>query len=887
MTNPSVLETTFFAALAKPTEAERCLYLDEACSGDPELRRQVEKMLAAHFEADEFLEQPAVTVEVITRNSPSITEVAGSTIGPFKLLQQIGEGGMGVVFMAEQLAPIRRFVALKIIKQGMDTRQVIARFEAERQALAMMDHPNVARVLDAGTTAGGRPYFVMELVKGVPITKYCDDRKLSLRARLDLFIPVCMAVQHAHQKGLIHRDIKPTNVLVAEYDNHAVPKVIDFGVAKATAQSMTERTLFTEYGQVVGTVEYMSPEQAKLNQLDIDTRSDIYSLGVLMYELLTGTTPFGQRRLKEAAFDEMLRIIREEEPQKPSTRLSTVDTLPSIAANRGMETLKLNREVRGELDWIAMKCLEKDRARRYDTANGLAADVMRYLTGEPVTAHPPSATYRISKFVRKHRLQVAALSAIGAALVLGLAGTAWQANRASHQRDIALAARDGESRQRQSAEAERDKAKAIAAFMSETLEGAGPSVARGRDITMLKEMMDSAASRIEKGELKGAPEAELRLRGTIGHTYRELALYADAARMLESAVALSRSVYPGDSVYTANALTRLGQLLQHLGELSRAEPVFREALEMDRRIYAGDDEDLAGSINDLAVLLQMRGDLAAAEPLYHEAVDMWKRLFKGDSQDVAGGLTNLAYLHQAQGDLAGAEAFTRQSLEMNQRLFPGEDPDVANGMNNLAYLLQAQGKLTEAEPLYRQSLDMIKRLYPGDHPLVAKGISNLAGLLLMRNDLDRAEPLYLEALAMYKRIYPGDHVEVARCLANVASFYQAREQYAPAETFASAGVAMCERVVGRDHALTGSIRLNLGKVLTHLDRFADAETQLLEAERVLSTAQGVRRGLHEDSVGTLAKLYESWDAAEAGKGFSAKAAKWKALLAPATQTTRP
>jgi tetratricopeptide (TPR) repeat protein len=358
---------------------------------------------------------------------PLLAEGPGTVIGPYKLLQQIGEGGMGVVFMAEQTRPVQRTVALKIIKPGMDTRQLIARFEAERQALALMDHPNIAKVLDAETTDTGRPYFVMELVKGVAITKYCDEKQLSLHERLDLFLPVCQAVQHAHQKGIIHRDIKPNNVLVAEYDNHAVPKVIDFGVAKATAQRLTERTMFTEFGQVLGTMEYMSPEQAKFNQLDIDTRSDIYSLGVLLYELLTGTTPFERKRLQEAAFDEMLRIIREEEPPKPSTKLSSSETLPSIAANRHTEPARLSKEVRGELDWIVMKALEKDRNRRYDNAGGLARDVERYLHDESVQACPPSAAYRFRKFARRNKAALAIAGLILFFLMLMGIGVGWVA----------------------------------------------------------------------------------------------------------------------------------------------------------------------------------------------------------------------------------------------------------------------------------------------------------------------------------------------------------------------------------------------------------------------------------------------------------------------------
>jgi serine/threonine protein kinase len=330
---------------------------------------------------------------------------------------------MGTVYMAEQTQPVKRLVALKLIKAGMDTRQVLARFGAERQALALMDHPNIARVLDAGATETGRPYFVMELVKGVPITRYCDDRRLTLRERLELFVPVCQAVQHAHQKGVIHRDLKPSNILVAQYDGRPVPKVIDFGVAKATGPRLTEQTLYTEFGSVVGTLEYMSPEQAELNQLDIDTRSDVYSLGAILYELLTGSTPLGPERLKAAAFVEMLRVIREEDSPRPSARLSTTEELPSIAACRQVEPRKLSALVRGELDWIVMKALEKDRNRRYDTANGLALDVQRYLADEPVSACPPSARYRFRKFARRHKAAVLSAGIVVLVLGLGIIGT--------------------------------------------------------------------------------------------------------------------------------------------------------------------------------------------------------------------------------------------------------------------------------------------------------------------------------------------------------------------------------------------------------------------------------------------------------------------------------
>jgi tetratricopeptide (TPR) repeat protein/serine/threonine protein kinase len=403
------LESLFVATLQKPP-ADRAAFLDQACADDPALRERVEALVRAEAAAGSFLESaapgPAVTVE-----EQAVGERPGTTIGPYKLIEQIGEGGMGTVWMAQQTEPVKRLVAIKLIKSGMDSRQVIARFEAERQALALMDHANIARVLDAGTTTTGRPFVVMDLVKGVPITRYCDEHHLTPRQRLELFIPVCQAVQHAHQKGIIHRDLKPSNVLVALYDGKPVPKVIDFGVAKAAGQQLTEKTLVTGFGAIVGTLEYMSPEQAEINQLDIDTRSDIYSLGVLLYELLTGTTPFTKKDLEKAGMLEMLRVIREQEPAKPSTKLSTAEGLPTLAANRGTEPAKLTKLVRGELDWIVMKALEKDRSRRYETANGFAMDLHRYLADQPVLACPPSAGYRLRKFARRNKrgLAVAAL----------------------------------------------------------------------------------------------------------------------------------------------------------------------------------------------------------------------------------------------------------------------------------------------------------------------------------------------------------------------------------------------------------------------------------------------------------------------------------------------
>ncbi|MFL5245264.1 MAG: protein kinase domain-containing protein [Gemmataceae bacterium] len=436
MNNPSPLESIFFAALEKGSPEERAAYLHKACAGDADLRDRVDKMLAAQTRAGSFLEQPALNPNVTVYERP-VSEGPGTLIGPYKLLEQIGEGGFGVVFLAEQLKPMHRKVALKILKLGMDTRQVTARFEAERQALAIMDHPNIAKVFDGGATASGRPFFVMEMVRGLPITEFCDQNHLTARQRLELFIPVCQAVQHAHQKGIIHRDLKPSNVLVSRHDTTPVVKVIDFGVAKALGQALTDKTLFTGVAQMIGTPLYMSPEQAGMSDLDVDTRSDIYSLGVVLYELLTGTTPFTKQRFKEAAYDEIRRIIREEEPPRPSMRLSqSTESLPSISAQRQTEPANLTKLVRGELDWIVMKALEKDRNRRYETANGLAMDVQRYLVDEPVFACPPSASYRLRKFIRRNRAGLAAAGLILFFVLLLGAGAGWLSRNRAVRRQV-------------------------------------------------------------------------------------------------------------------------------------------------------------------------------------------------------------------------------------------------------------------------------------------------------------------------------------------------------------------------------------------------------------------------------------------------------------------
>jgi WD40 repeat protein/serine/threonine protein kinase len=456
--NPKANEL-FLAAAEIEAPAERLAFLDEQCGADADLRRQVEALLAANDQAGSFLTEPVVASSVGTVDYKPVSEGTGAIIGAYKLLQKIGEGGFGVVFMAEQQQPIRRMVALKILKPGLDTAQVIARFESERQALALMNHPHIANVLDAGATASGRPYFVMELVKGVPITQFCDKNHLPPEIRLKLFIDVCHAIEHAHHKGVIHRDIKPSNVMVTLHDGVPVVKVIDFGVAKATVQKLTEKTLFTAYGEMVGTPAYMSPEQAEMSGLDIDTRSDIFSLGVLLYELLTGTTPLESKRLRAAGYAEMQRLIREEEPARPSTRLSSLgDSATVMAGNRGLDVKRLVQLLTGDLDWVVMKALEKDRNRRYGTPGSFAEDIERYLRREPILARPPTTAYKLKKFAQRNRAAVLTAAAVAAALLAGTAVATWQAVRARRAEVEMLAVAEEEKRSKEAAQEERNKA---------------------------------------------------------------------------------------------------------------------------------------------------------------------------------------------------------------------------------------------------------------------------------------------------------------------------------------------------------------------------------------------------------------------------------------------
>ncbi|MEA2707909.1 MAG: eukaryotic-like serine/threonine-protein kinase [Phycisphaerales bacterium] len=690
-TDLAKVQELFEAARSRPA-AERPQFLAEACGPDTQLRAAVESLLSAHDSAGDFLKSAAPGVDL---DPPLMFTAPGTVIGHYKLLEPIGEGGYGTVFMAEQTTPVHRKVALKIIKAGMDTRQVIARFEAERQALALMDHPNIAKVFDAGTTDSGRPYFVMELVKGIPITKYCDEHRLEPRQRLELFMQVCHAVQHAHQKGIIHRDIKPTNVLVAQYDGKPVPKVIDFGVAKATGQQLTERTMFTGFGDVIGTPQYMSPEQAELNQLDIDTRSDIYSLGVLLYELLTGTTPLEAKRVKEAALLEVLRVIREEEPPRPSTRLTATAELPSIAAQRGLEPKSLSGIVRGELDWIVMKALEKDRARRYETANGLARDIERYMSDEPVAACPPSTTYRVKKFVRRNKGPAVAAAIVLLTLLGGIIGTSYGLIRAQQARRAEAARAESERRAREEAEAQRKRSdrnfeRARVAIRRISLVARGSGDWAQLSPALRKKFTEQTMQFYESLLEEGSSEPTVRFETAVG--YWSLAMNLGAAED-ERAQKLAR------------------QAIAMLEALANESPNFAE--------YRA---QLAWANFVLATKLVAAHQPAEAEAALRVSLKLYERLLieapRGeDPVDLVMVYLTLGELALQDGRVEEAENAFRRSMAMHElqaTKYSGVDGNphlYAISCSRLFKILVDKGQRREAVEMIRSRLE----LYPSGH----------------------------------------------------------------------------------------------------------------------------------------------------------------------------
>jgi len=688
--------------------------------------------------------------------APATAAASGAKfIGPYRLLQLLGEGGMGEVWMAEQKSPIHRTVALKLIKTGMDTNAVVARFEAERQALALMDHNNIARVFDAGSTAEGRPYFVMEYVPGLPLTEYCDKHRLNLKDRLELFMQVCDGVQHAHQKAIIHRDLKPSNVLVVEQDNKAAPKIIDFGLAKAMGQRLTEKTMFTEMGVMMGTPEYMSPEQADQREQNIDTRTDVYSLGAILYQLLTGALPFDMKILRAAGLEEVLRAIREEEPQKPSTRIRSLGPdSATLAEKRKEEPRSFARHLQGELDWITMKAMEKDRTRRYGSPAELAADVGHYLRNEPVLAHSPSAGYRARKFVRRHRFGVAAAASAIVLLVAFGAAMAIQARRIARERDRAN--RQAEAAQR------------VEEFMKGMFEVSDPSEARGNSITA-REILDKASKEIDTG-LANDPETQAQLMDVMGDVYESLGLYSRAQPLLEHALDIERRIHGPKNPESLKTVADLGWVLYREGRYAESEKLERETLDTSRQVLGRDDPVTLESMGNLAAALDAEGHYANAETMEREQLDIERRVFGTETPETLRTNNNLAVTVWHEGRYPEVEKMERELLDIQRRVHGPEHPDTLAVIDNLALTLMDEGRYAEVEEMQRELLDIERRVLGTEHPATLRTIGNLARTLKREGRYAEAEKMQRQLIDIKRRALGPDHPETAASVYNLACF---------------------------------------------------------------------------------------------------------------------
>lgn len=734
-------QTIFGEALELPTDL-RADYVRKACCGNEQLLARVERLLQLHDQAGSFMESPAVdpgsTCDVTSK------ETVGKRIGPYKLLQEIGQGGMGTVYMAEQQLPVKRRVALKIIKAGMDSKQVIARFEAERQALALMDHPNIARVLDAGTTEAGLPYFVMELVNGIPLTEYCDQQHLTPRQRLELFLPVCQAVQHAHHKGVIHRDLKPSNILVALYDGHPVPKVIDFGVAKAVGHSLTDNTMFTALGQIIGTLEYMSPEQAQRNQLDIDTRSDIYSLGVVLYELLTGDTPFDRQRLRSVALEELLRIFREEDPPSPSTRISTSHSAATIASNRHSQPSKLSSLLRGELDWIVMRALEKDRNRRYETANALMLDVQRYLRDEPVMAGPPSTLYKLKKFARKHRTILMTLGLLGMVLFLGMITSLWQANRALRSERAAQALVESERRLRQQENDQRRRAE-----LAEQRAEEKAAIAQAINDFLVKDLLalSSAEGQVQAG-LTADPELKL-------------------VTALDRAAQLLPERFAANTPERIELTRTLAVAYQGLGRYTKAAHHWQVLLQQELKDGNATSEPVTTAKNNLAQSLSALGRWEDAVVLFEEVLASIQEKDLGSRNDWLLR-NNLGYGYLLLGKYDRAVPHLEQAKQILEGQHPESTSEYSLILSNLALAYRELDRIPESIDMAQQAFSFARRTWGDDHPNTLAIHSNLGAHLFSCGEVNQGLEVLNSSLSQHERILGAEHPDTLHALKNYA-----------------------------------------------------------------------------------------------------------------------
>ena len=764
--------------------------------------------------------------------SPADGAPPARTIGAYQLLQKLGEGGMGEVWLAEQSHPVRRQVALKVIKPGMGSAQVIGRFEAERQALALMDHPNIAKVFDGGTTADGCPYFAMEYVRGEPIHEYCDRANMPLRERLELFANLCDGVQHAHQKGIIHRDLKPSNVIVAPIGDRPVPRIIDFGIAKAMAQPLTTTPLHTEIGTFIGTPEYMSPEQAELTSVDVDTRTDVYSLGMILYQLLTGSLPFDNGKLRSSAAD-LRRAIREREPARPSTRVREQgEAARSSAVHRHTHPARLAASLRGDLDWITLKAIEKDRTRRYDSASALAADIRRYLRDEPVTAGPPSATYRAGKFVRRHRVAVAMAATVMLLLIAFGASMAVQARRIAVERDRARAAQA--------------KAEEVSAFLVRMFQASDPSETRGDAITA-RELLETGIARID--ELRTQPEVQAQLLDVVGRVYQSLGGFERARELIERGLDVRRQLFGDANADVGSSLAHLGEVLDRQGRYAEAEDALRRALAIHDEAPGRESTQAALDLHLLGAVLVNRGEAQQARGLFEEALAIRRRLLPADDPEIAESLSGLGYTASSLGDYEEMERRYTEALQLLQRTFGDRHPRVALAMNNLAAAFDNRGRYQDAERMHRQALEMRRAIFGGDHPAVATSLNNLSNVLQKQGKYSEAEPMIRLVVDLRRRLLGPRHPSTATSLNNLGVLLVRAGKAGEAEPVLREARDIAAARLSLDHPLVLALDSTIATAIAAQGgRDPEAETLFKTSHAARIKAQGPE---HPDVAGSL------------------------------------
>jgi serine/threonine protein kinase/Tfp pilus assembly protein PilF len=753
------------------------------------------------------------------QSDPSSRTTQPRVLGPYHIVQVLGEGGMGVVYAAEQLQPVRRRVAVKMMKPGMDSREVVARFEAERQALAVMDHPGIAKVLDAGVAEDGRPYFVMELVRGLRIDEYCDRFRLTLRERVELFIQLCQAVQHAHQKGVIHRDLKPSNVLITEQDGRAVPKVIDFGIAKATGWRLTDLPTLTSMGVPIGTLAYMSPEQAEGSDLDVDTRADIYSLGVMLYEVLSGTVPVDLRTKGAPAFLAEL-ISRDTTFPTPTQRLTGTGDVGRIATSRGTNPDGLKKALSGDIQWVVMRAMEKDRARRYDTANGLALELRRYLNDEPVLARPPSAAYRLGKLVRRHRGVAAALLVAALALAAGTVAATVGMLRARAAREAALAAEE-------QAATDARTAKQVSDFLVNLFEVSDPSESGGATVTA-REILDRGARQVET-RLGDDPVVQARLMATIGSVYRALGLYDDALDLLKRANALQEANLSPTDPELAKGLRLLAGVQQVRGDLESAEQSSRRALAILQQEPAPDSTELARTIEALGAAVLSRGHAEEADSLLRRSMDIQERIPGLDQRVVATTLRNLGAAAYYRGKYPEAAQYYSRAVAVEQRRFGEDAPGVADALNNLGGVYFMEGRYDEALTTYQRAKDIWTRVLGPDHPRLATAFINIGETYAALGRYKEAEPLLLRALSIKESTLSPDETSIAETLRVLADVYRDEGRYKEAEPRYLRAIQILEEALGPKHPRLGMVLDGYAKMLRAAGR--NEEAARVEARR--------------------------------------------------------